>query len=434
MKLKKLLALTLAGAMTVALAACGGSGDSGGDSNDTASGDKETKSSGTLSVMIWDGIQEPGISEILADFTEETGIKTEIQVVKWDEYWTMLSAAAQGGSLPDVFWMHSNEAERYMSNDMLLDLTDYISGSEEIDLSNYPEDIVNLYTYEGKNYAVPKDVDTIALWYNKALFDEAGLAYPTADWTWDDLYEAAKTLTKDDGSQYGFAMSATNNQAGYYNIIYDNGGYILNDDKTASGYDDPKTIEAMQFVEKLITEGLMPSQETMSESGEDVLLGAGKVAMAPLGSWQIASMRDNEYAAENCDCVELPKSASTGRRVSIYNGLGWVASKTTSMPEESWQLIEYLTSEKAQTKQAELGVTMSAYTGTSDAWAKSADFNLQAYLNMMDDMVIRPYSKQTVTWENEVNEVFKKVWTQEITMEEGCKQAAQVMNETLAEE
>ena len=178
----------------------------------------------------------------------------------------------------------------------------------------------------------------------------------------------------------------------------------------------------------------MPSQETMSESAEDVLMGAGKVAMATLGSWQIASMRDNEYAAENCDCVELPKSASTGRRVSIYNGLGWAAANTTSMPEEAWQLIEYLTSEEAQIKQAELGVTMSAYTGTSEAWASSADFNLQAYLNMMDDMVIRPYSKQTVTWENEVSEVFKKVWTQEITMEEGCKEAAQVMNEVLAEE
>ena len=55
--------------------------------------------------------QEPGIKEILADFTEKTGIKTEISVVKWDEYWTMLEAGAQGGSLPDVFWMHSNESD-----------------------------------------------------------------------------------------------------------------------------------------------------------------------------------------------------------------------------------------------------------------------------------------------------------------------------------
>lgn len=382
MKLRKVMALSLAGAMAVSLGACGGGGgsESGGDSG-SGGGD------GSLSVMIWDTYQEPGLTEILNDFTEETGIEAEIQVVTWDDYWTLLSAGAQGGSMPDVFWMHSNEAERYMSNEMLLDLTDRIAESDSIDMSKYPEDITELYTYDGKNYAIPKDVDTIALWYNKTLFDEAGLAYPTADWTWDDLYEAAKALTKD--GVYGFGCSATNNQAGYYNLIYDMGGYVINDDKTASGYDDPNTIKAMQYFEKMIQEGIMPSQQTMSESAEDVLLGSGTLAMATQGSWMLSAFKENEYIAQNCDCVELPKDAASGKRVSIYNGLGW---------------------------------------------AGSADFNLQAYLNMMDDMVIRPYSRETVTWENDVNEELKKGWTQEVTMEEACMNAAATMNETLDEE
>ena len=427
MKLRKVMALSLAGAMVVSLGACGGGGgsESGGDSG-SGGGD------GSLSVMIWDTYQEPGLTEILNDFTEETGIEAEIQVVTWDDYWTLLSAGAQGGSMPDVFWMHSNEAERYMSNEMLLDLTDRIAESDSIDMSKYPEDITELYTYDGKNYAIPKDVDTIALWYNKTLFDEAGLAYPTADWTWDDLYEAAKALTKD--GVYGFGCSATNNQAGYYNLIYDMGGYVINDDKTASGYDDPNTIKAMQYFEKMIQEGIMPSQQTMSESAEDVLLGSGTLAMATQGSWMLSAFKENEYIAQNCDCVELPKDAASGKRVSIYNGLGWAASADTDNPDEAWQLIEYLGSEEAQIRQAELGVTMSAYEGTSEAWVGSADFNLQAYLNMMDDMVIRPYSRETVTWENDVNEELKKGWTQEVTMEEACMNAAATMNETLDEE
>ncbi len=65
---------------------------------------------------------------------------------------------------------------------------------------------------------------------------------------------------------------------------------------------------------------------------------------------------------------------------------------------------------------------------------KSADFNLQAYLNMMDDMVIRPYSKTTVTWENEDNEILKSVYTGEKSMEDACKEMAEQMNEKLAEE
>lgn len=432
MKLKKLTALCLAGAMVLSTAACGGgSGDSGSSGGDGGSGSSE---GGELSISIWDTNQEPGINEILADFTEETGIKTKLTVVKWDEYWTMLEAGAQGGSLPDVFWMHSNESERYMSNDMLLDLTDKIAESDLIDPANYPEDIWGLYTHEDKYYAVPKDVDTIALWYNKTMFDEAELEYPTADWTWDDMFEAAKKLTKDDGSQYGLALRNDNNQAGYYNMIYDNGGYVINDDRTKSGWDDPKTIEAMEQVEEFIKAGVMPSMETMSENGEDVLFQSGKVAMVLQGSWMLAAYRDNEYTAENCDCVELPKSATTDRRVSIYNGLGWAASASGSNTENAWKLIEYLGSEAAQKKQAELGVTMSAYTGTSDAWADSADFNLKAYLNMMDDMVIRPYSKSTVTWENEDNEILKEVYTGDKSMADACKEMADQMNEKLAEE
>ena len=108
----------------------------------------------------------------------------------------MLEAGAQGGSLPDVFWMHSNESQRYMSNDMLLDLTDKIKDSDLIDPENYPEDIWGLYTYDDKYYAVPKDIDTIALWYNKTLFDEAGLDYPTADWTWMMLQRQLRSLLR----------------------------------------------------------------------------------------------------------------------------------------------------------------------------------------------------------------------------------------------
>ena len=433
MKKRSLAVSVVMGLMALGLVACGGSKSASSESTASGSGEQGA-SSDELSVAIWDTNQEPGIKEILDDFTKETGIKTKISVVKWNEYWTMLEAGAQGGSLPDVFWMHSNESERYMSNDMLLDLTDKIKASDKIKVENYPGDIWGLYTYNDHYYAVPKDVDTIAIWYNKKLFDEAGVPYPTSDWTWDDLTETARKLTKSDGSQYGLAVKMDNNQAGYYNLIYDKGGYVISDDKKKSGWDDPKTIEGMNILDTWIKEGLMPSAETMSENGEEVLFQSGKVAMVPQGSWMIASYKANEYTAQNADIVELPKDAKTGKRVSLYHVLGWAAAKNGKHTEEAWKLIEYLGSEPAQKKQAELGVTMSAYKGTSDAWVKSANFNLQAYLNMMDDMVIRPYSRSTVSWENADNEIITKVYTGELTMEEACKQMAKQMNEKLAEE
>jgi len=388
-----------------------------------------------LSVMIWDSNQEPGIRKIIDDFTAKTGVTAEIQVVDWNNYWTLLSAGAQGGSLPDVFWMHSNESQRYMSNDLLLDVTDRIAKSPIIDPENYPADIWSLYTYNKKYYAVPKDVDTIALWYNRALFDQAGVAYPTDDWTWEDLYAAAKKITRADGSVYGFANVNSNNQAGWYNLIYGNNGYVLSEDKKKSGMDLPATIEAMQWMEKMINENLMPPQTVMTESSEDVLLQSGKIAMAMQGSWMLPAFRDNEYTLKNCDIAMLPKNSKTGRRPSIYNGLGWAIAKNSSRTDDAWKLVEYFGSQEGQLKQAQLGITMSAYNNTSDAWKNGVpQFNLQAYLNMQDDMVIRPFSRNTVKWENAVLDVMLRVWNKEISMEAGCKEAAAQMNAILAEE
>ncbi|MEZ3467826.1 MAG: sugar ABC transporter substrate-binding protein [Schaedlerella sp.] len=428
MKTRRIAALCMCAVMTASLAACGGSGDKGASEGGKDKG-------GKLSVMIWDNYQEPGLKEIIADFTEETGIEAELQVVQWNEYWTLLEAGAQGGEMPDVFWMHSNESQRYMSNEILLDLTDKASDSELVDMSKYPEEIKELYTYDGKVYGIPKDIDTIALWYNKTMFDEAGVDYPDETWTWDTVVENAKKLTKEDGSQYGIAIRNDNNQEAYYNIVYDMGGEIISDDKKTSGYDDPNTIKAMQYIEKLIQDGSMPSMETMSENNPDILLKSGKSAMSFHGSWMVSTFKQEDYIKENCDCAVMPMDADSGRRVSIYNGLGWAAAANGDNTENAWKLIEYLGSEKAQQKQAELGITMSAWDGTSDTWAGCApEFNLQAYLDMRDDMVVRPYSRNTVTWENRASEIFKDVYSGNMSMEDACKQIAEEMNATLSEE
>ena len=212
-----------------------------------------------LEVVIWDNNQQAGLQTICDQFTEQTGIPVQVVVKSWDAYWTLLEAGAMGGDMPDVFWMHSNNAQMYMAYDMLLDLTDYIAASEVVKVENYMPEIWELYTYDAHYYAVPKDYDTIALWYNKTMFDEAGLAYPDATWTYEDLLEAAKALTKADGSQYGFALNPSNDQDTYYNFVYAMGGSIVTEDRK-SGYDDPNTIRAMH-PEVIVTDELFRGRE-----------------------------------------------------------------------------------------------------------------------------------------------------------------------------
>jgi len=452
MKLKKVLACMVVLAMTMPFVACAKSSTEVTDNTGavTSAPEKETPkteeavvtpetteaSGDTLTVAIWDTNQEPGLTKILADFTAATGIKAEIQVTPWDQYWTMLEAGATGGSLPDVFWMHSNEIAKYSEYEMLLDLTDRIAKSDKIDLSKFPEDIVNIYKWEGKTqYAVPKDIDTIALWYNKTMFDEAGLAYPDDTWTWDTFRDACEKLTKADGSQFGFALKPSNGQAGWYNMVYDMGGTIISDDKKASGFDQPGTIKAVNLAAGLVKDGFTPSYEVIAENEEAALLAAGKVAMVTQGSWMLAYLCNDDYIKANCDVAVLPKDATTGRRASIYNGLGWAADAKTDRPDDAWALIEYLGSQEAQQKQSDLGIVISAYEGTVSNWtAAYPNFNVQAYLDMMNDLVIRPYSKTTVTWENMINEKLVDAWTGTKTVEDVCADITTEMNASLASE
>ena len=147
-------------------------------------------------MIIWDSNQQAGIQKIADEWSETSGVKVKVNVISWNEYWTLLEAGVVGGELPDVFWMHINEAQKYMEADVLLNLDEYIAADESTDLSNYYEGITAIYSNDGHQYALPKDHDTIALLYNKSVFDKYGVDYPTDDWTWQDYANAAAKITE----------------------------------------------------------------------------------------------------------------------------------------------------------------------------------------------------------------------------------------------
>ena len=138
MKMKKLLSLALASVMVLSLAACGGGSGASSSSGSAPAADSGSSDAagGTLQVNIWDNNQLAGIQEIADAWSAESGVAVKINVVDWDNYWTLLEAGASGGQMPDVFWMHSNTAQMYMENDLLLNLDDYIAADDAIDLNN----------------------------------------------------------------------------------------------------------------------------------------------------------------------------------------------------------------------------------------------------------------------------------------------------------
>lgn len=437
--MKRIAVLLLALVMTLSLVACGGSSNSGGSSSGG--------SSNSLTINIWDSNQQAGLQQIADEWSKTSGVSAKIEVVDWDNYWTLLEAGASGGEMPDVFWTHSNTVQLYMDNDVLLKLNDYIANDSAIDLSNYYEGIVNLYTRsDGNVYALPKDHDTIALLYNKALFDQYGVAYPTSDWTWDDMYEAAKAITEgSNGDVYGMAMNTSNNQDGWYNLVYDYGAQIINDAHNGTTIGSAEGKAGMEMVRKLLTVGA--PQSVVAETGTDSLFMSAKTAMITQGSWMINAF----YTAEHHDDYAwalLPYAdvngngkCDSGERYSAYNGLGWAASAATKNPDAAYSLISYFCSKEGQLRQSELGVTMGGMKGVSEAFANAfPGMDVSPFIEAESyDLFFRPYTRKTTVWEDALQQTggFLDPWqnpSDAALMATACDNAQKIIENAIAVE
>ncbi|MDR0884849.1 MAG: sugar ABC transporter substrate-binding protein [Clostridiales Family XIII bacterium] len=424
MKLVKRLGIVLLIIVMLGLTACG-------SGNDTKSSEESKSKEVTLKFAVWDTSEAPGMKAIAEAFHEQnSNVKVDVEVIPWDQYWTKMEAASTGGTAPDIITMHSNESYRYMSNGVLLNLKDLVDRGD-VDLANYKEGISELYTYKDDPYAIPKDVSMIALWYNKTLFDEAGVTYPDNTWTWDTFLDAAKKLTNEEKGIYGYA-AINNSQDGYNSFVFQNEGTILNADRTESTFDNPNTIDAVQWYVDLINkEKVSPTIAQTDENDPSSMFQAGHAAMITHGSWMANPFKENEYTRDNCDVAVLPQGKV---RAAQMNGLGYSIFAKTKHPEEAKDFLAFMASEEGNKIQAENGTAIPAYEGLAEAWVASyPEFNVQAFVDEIDYGVIRPFNNATIKWETLETETLMDAFTGKAQVKDIAAKLQSGMNDIIKE-
>ena len=420
--LKKLAALGLCVAMgATMLTGCGGESKGGSSGGKT-----------TLTFGIWDENQRPAMEKLVEAYeAENKDVTVEIQLTpyKGGEYWTKLEAAATGGKAPDVFWVNVLHLDSYVDGGILADLTDAIDESDIND--SFSETLVNNYVRDGVNYAVPKDFDTNALWYNKEIFDAAGVAYPTDDMTYDDLVataEALKAAGLDDGV-YPFACPV-DFQTWYYQTVYANGGYIINDDKTETGYDDPKTQEGIQCWIDMIDKGLSPSAAALAETTPDAMFEGNQLAMNFAGSYMVPEYAGNDAIADKIDCVEIP--TFNGVEDNCINGLGYAVYEGSKNKDAAIDFAIWLGSKEAMKIQGETGVVISARTDAQQYFSKAnPDYNLAAYTNHADEAYPFPVCKSAAELYDLEATSLQKAYNGEAPLADVCKEMKQKADKLL---
>ncbi|MCT4687842.1 ABC transporter substrate-binding protein [Vallitalea sp.] len=389
-----------------------------------------------ITLAIWDKNQEAGIQKVLDKFNEEhSNIQASLEVTPWNNYWTKLDVAAGAGLTADAFWMNIY-LPKYIKGDVLIPLDEYIK-RDNIDMTNYIEPISKIYNYDGKQWAMPKGVDSVFVAYNKELFDKYGVEYPQEGWTYEDMLEKANKLKKamdaDGSGTYAIAVSPTNFQSGYYNFILQNKGEIISDDSTESGFNKPGTVKGYERILELLKSGLSAPYTTLSspDTGTDALYYSGKVAMAYMGSWSTSVLESCDLAkAGNVGIVQMP--TQDGVNTSIMNGLGYCISSLSEHQDETWELIKFLTSEYGNEVQATEGIDIPAMKSAQPLYQNAfKNIDIMPIINATKTGHQFPTGNCVAEWTPIIIDYTAQIFGEIISPKEGCDAIYKEMQEII---
>ena len=394
---------TALGAGAAMLATSGMAQDSTPDASAVAEVPAYNGEEVTISYGLWDSSQVPGIEQQIAAFNEvQPNITVEIQLTPWSDYWTKLQTAVAGGEAFDVFWLNSAWCPVYAAAGALVPL-DGIFGEDGLNPDNYVQQVLDLYTYEGTRYASPREYDTIALFYNKDIFDAAGVDYPDDSWDWDKFREVAEQLHDEANGVYGVGLNL-GGQENYTNFVLQNEGRYLNEELDACVVaDDVVAGEALQWNTQFFLDGLTPGPEIQQASSvSEALFPGGVVAMLPGGSFRALAYHELMQQGLNIDVAPLPQGKVRG---TVLHGLGNVVWSGSQNQGAAVEFAKFLGGEEAARILGESGIGIPAYQGLETGWLDSLEgLNAQVFVDASEYGVIPQDPVVGPAWQSALGE------------------------------
>lgn len=311
-----------------------------------ATGGEAAAAATTIRISCWESgdALEPFNNAISSFEASNPEIDVSLECIPQD-YGTKLLAQIAAGNAPDIFQNGDGDVAKYVQEGAVAPLDDFINGSDGLDMSAFLPGIADFGQVNGQTYYLTKDYSPLVLYYNKAIFDEAGVAYPTDDWTWDDLLAAAQALTKPDGSQWGIALPNSWGDLlwlrGVLPIIYQNGGSVISEDgTTTTGYlNSPETVAALQwYADLVLTHKVAPSKADWDALAGVDLFQTGKVAMQWTGRWPLKDYKANPDL--QFGTVGLP--AGPAGKANALCWAGFTMNADSPKKETAWKFLKYI--------------------------------------------------------------------------------------------
>lgn len=408
-----MMAVTLACAMligAVGLTGCGKSADEGSKAGEEVTIKYTTYSAGP------DHIQD--LESMIAEFEKQNeGIKVDYEVIGYSDYFTKLQTQAASKTLPDVFEINYENFINYAQNGVLLDMSTLAGDDEDFKPEMLSGNSIEYFKYDEKLYGLTEKFSDVVMYYNKDLFDQAGVEYPQADWTWKEELEAAQALTKD--GVYGSYSPVQYYEL--YKTVAQNGGALF-DEKGNPTIDSKENTEAVQWMmDKMYLYNIQPTPEQMSGKSPEDMFKNSEIAMIRTGSWMLSTFAD---AGFNWDIALEPGNTKKVHHVFVD---GMAASKTTKNPEAAWKFIKFMSVDPAATKirlesNWDLPVANDA-TVKEKFIAQGKPESREVIFEALDTGIMPPVVKNNSQVQDAVNEELNKALIGQATVEEALSAA-----------
>ncbi|MEM7131107.1 MAG: substrate-binding domain-containing protein [Chloroflexota bacterium] len=277
-------------------------------------------------------------------FKEQTGLTVKYDFIGSDFDAKVFTNLASGTPY-DVITFNADRVPQYLERGILRSIDDLVE-RDGYDLSNFVDGALEQWTHDGELYGLTADMGSFHCYFNKALFEAAGLEAPSPldDWSWDDLLEWSKALTVRDGdqiTQYGFAADTNWNWEIWPNT---NGEYVFDEGITKSLLDSDAAIQAYDFYQSLMYEENVAVKPGSIQTGVNELFLAGQLAIMMNGTWQVGWLRSKkEEVSFNWDVGVQPYGSAVGADGWLVPNFtaGWVIPNNAPDVDASWEAVKF---------------------------------------------------------------------------------------------
>jgi multiple sugar transport system substrate-binding protein len=363
---------------------------------------------------------------ISAFHAQHSNITIDVQTASYNDYFTKLQTAIAGGTAPDTFELNYENFVSYSSAGSLLDLSSQASADSSFKPSVYYPRAYSVFNQSGKQYGLPESFSDVLLFYNKDLFDAAGVSYPTTDWTWTDELAAAQKLTDKSKGIWGDFQPIQFFE--FYKVLAQNGGKFFSADKKHSTFNDQAGVDAATWLVSKVGK-VMPTDAQLGGQNDEALFKSGKLAIWHAGIWEFAAMKSVPFKWD----IQLEPGKVTKAHHFFANAV--VASSKTSHSAEAWQWLRFLTSSSDAVK------TRLAASWELPAVADQSQFssylqqtppaNRTAVFKALDNIVVPPVIEQESKMQDVVSKSLEKAKLGQESVKQALDEAAQLVDALL---